>query len=63
MPGRRDPPDTEPDIEKWLEFNRKYSEVWPNITQKRDPLPEAEARDGEAGKMAKYFSETAGTGD
>ena len=22
-------PDTEPDMEKWVEFNRKYSEAWP----------------------------------
>jgi len=32
-------PDTEPDMDKWVEFNRKYAELWPVITQKRDPLP------------------------
>ena len=40
-------PDTEPDMEKWVEFNRKYSEAWPVIVTKKDPLPEAEERDGE----------------
>ena len=28
-------PDTEPGVEKWLEINKKYSEIWPNINQKR----------------------------
>ncbi len=56
-------PDTEPDMESWVEFNRKYSEQWPVITQRKDPLPEAKERDGENGKLDKYFSETPGSGD
>ena len=24
-------PDTEPGLEKWLDLNRQYSAVWPNI--------------------------------
>ena len=56
-------PDTEPEAEEWVEFNRKYSELWPVITIRRDPLPEAEERDGEMGKLEKYFSEKAGEGD
>ena len=28
-------PDTEHGMEKWLEINKKYSEIWPNINQKR----------------------------
>ena len=50
-------------MEPWVEFNRKYSEQWPVLTQRRDPLPEATERDGEAGKMDKYFSEAPGAGD
>ena len=50
-------------MEKWVEFNRKYSELWPVITSKRDPLPGAEDRDGESGKLEKYFSEAPGRGD
>ena len=56
-------PDTEPKMEEWVEFNRKYSEMWPVITQRRDPLPEAEDRDGETGKLEKYFSEAPGDGN
>ena len=55
-------PDTEPDMEKWVEFNRKYSEVWPVIITKKDPLPDAEEREGETGKLEKYFSENPGEG-
>ena len=28
--------DTEPGSEKWLEINKQYSEVWPNISEKKD---------------------------
>ena len=34
-------PDTEPGLEKWLEINAKYAQVWPNITIKREPPPDA----------------------
>ena len=27
--------DTEPGSEKWLEINKEYSEIWPNITEKK----------------------------
>ena len=47
-------------MEKWVEFNRKYSELWPVITERKDPLPEATERDGETDKITKYFSEAAG---
>lgn len=46
----------------WVEHNRKYSEIWPNITQKKEQLPEAEEFDGKADKM-QYFSEKPGEGD
>ena len=44
-------PDTEPGAENWVEFNRKYSELWPVIITKKDPLPEADERDGDEGKL------------
>jgi ferredoxin len=56
-------PDTEPGLEKWLELNRKFSESWPNITSKKDPLPEADEHKDESGKFEKYFSPDAGSGD
>jgi len=49
-------------MDEWVEFNRKYSEQWPVIITKKDPLPDAEARDGETGKREKYFSEAPGEG-
>ena len=42
-------PDTEPDTEKWVEFNRKYSEIWPVIISQKTPLPDAEAEGGDSG--------------
>ena len=55
-------PDTEPGLESWVELNRKYAQLWPVITQRRDPLPGASERDGEPGKLNKYFSENPGEG-
>ena len=55
--------DTEPGLEKWLDVNTKYAELWPNITTKKDPLPNAEKYDGEANKFESYFSENPGDGD
>lgn len=50
------------DLIDWVEHNRKYSEIWPVITQKKEPLPEAEEFDGKTGKMT-LFSENPGDGD
>ena len=32
-------PDTEPSLDRWLDINRQYSEVWPNITTKKPAPP------------------------
>ena len=49
-------PDTEPDLESWITLNAEYADKWPNITVKKDPLPEAEKFDGEKDKLSQYFS-------
>ena len=49
-------------MDKWVTFNRKYSIAWPVIVTKKDMLPNAEERDGETGKLEKYFSELPGQG-
>jgi len=54
-------PDTEPDLEKWLEVNRKFAEVWPNITEIGTPPADAEKWEGVEGKE-KYLSEKPGEG-
>ena len=35
-------PDTENSASDWLQFNLDRSLIWPNITERRDPLPEAD---------------------
>lgn len=49
-------PDTEPGLEKWIEINAEFSEKWPNITEKKDPMPDADKFDGQENKLEKYFS-------
>ncbi|MAK76882.1 MAG: ferredoxin FdxA [Pseudomonadota bacterium] len=56
-------PDTDGEAEKWLELNREYSEIWPNITRKREHAADAEEFQGQAGKFDKYFSANPGKGD
>ena len=49
-------PDTEPGMDKWVEFNRQYAESWPNITRKGEPPAYADQLKDETGKFDKYFS-------
>lgn len=55
-------PDTEPNLDKWLELNAKHSEEWPNITIKREPPADADEMNGKPGKF-KFFSPKPGQGD
>ena len=48
-------PDTEPGAEEWVEFNRKYSEEWPNITRKGEPPADAEEWAGVPNKFRDHF--------
>ena len=50
-------PDTDPGSKKWLELNNKYSEIWPNINRKKDPLKDQEKYRNEKNKFEKYFKE------
>jgi ferredoxin len=54
-------PDTESGVEEWLEINRDYSEQWPNITRKGEPLPDAEEWKGKPDKR-QYLSKNPGKG-
>ena len=49
--------DTEPGSEKWLEINKQYSEIWPNINEKKDPPSDHEKYKDEKDKFKKYFEE------
>lgn len=42
---------------QWLEINKKYSDIWPNITEKKKSLKNAESFEDEEGKYEKYFHE------
>ncbi len=55
-------PDTEDGIEKWLEINQKYAEIWPNITSQKDAMDGADEQNGKADKLAD-LSEKPGEGD
>ena len=45
-------PDTDmtPELQKWLDFNTKYSEIWPNITQSIGQMADADAWNGKENK-------------
>ena len=56
-------PDTEPGMEEYLELNKKFSEIWPNITMKKDPPSDADEFKDKKNKLEEHFSEKPGTGD
>ena len=56
-------PDTEPGLEPWLKLNADYAKVWPNITQKKEPPPDAKEWEGKPDKFAQFFSANPGEGD
>jgi ferredoxin len=37
--------------EVFIELNAELADVWPNITQKKDELPDAEEWNGKSGKI------------
>ena len=57
-------PDTESNLEQWLELNATFSSQWPNVTRKGDQTPpDADEHKGEEGKFEKYFTPDPGQGD
>ena len=55
--------DADDGMDKWVEINRKYSEIWPVITIRKEPPPDADDKAEEEGKLEKYFSPNPGEGD
>ena len=35
-------PDTHPDAAKWISINETYSQKWPGIYEKKEPMPNAD---------------------
>ena len=57
-------PDTNENLDKFLDLNKKYSELWPNITKKReDDVPSDQEKWRNVKDKMKYFSEKSGKGD
>ncbi len=56
-------PDTKDGVEIWLEINKKFSEIWPNITEAKEKPTDAEEFSGIENKYQQYFSENPGDGD
>ncbi len=55
-------PDTEPGASDWLAMNRKYAELWPNITRIGEVPSDAEEWKDVKGKFDAHFSEKPGKG-
>ena len=49
--------------DKWYAINENYSEVWPNITEEKDPPEDHTDWADMPNKYEHYFSEEPGTGD
>jgi len=55
-------PDTDEGLAKWVDFNRTYSEQWPNITRKKEAPADADTWKDVKDKM-QYFDPSAGSKD
>ena len=42
---------------KWLEVNKKYADLWPNISEKKDPPADHKQFEDIKDKYEKYFKE------
>ncbi len=47
--------ETELEDDTWIKFNEKYASEWPNINEKKDPLPDHAKFAEEDNKLEKYF--------
>tara|TARA_Y100000590_G_C15456928_1_gene914957 strand:+ start:187 stop:486 length:300 start_codon:yes stop_codon:yes gene_type:complete len=57
-------PDTNENTSSWVNFNKKYSELWPNITRKREnEVPKDQEKWRNVKGKIKYLSEKPGKGD
>ena len=51
----------ESDKEKWLDLNKKFSGMWPNISKKKEPPADSDKFKDIKNKFDKYFSEKPGS--
>ena len=50
-------PDTEEGSKKWVDINKEFSEIWPNINSKKEPPADWKNFENEEDKYKKYFKE------
>jgi ferredoxin len=55
--------DTDPAAQPYLELNRRFAQIWPNITIRKPPPADAATWDGAPDKYPGEFSEEPGEGD
>lgn len=55
-------PDTDPNMEKWVEHNQKYSNQWPRLTQKLQAPADADDWKNIPNKLETQFSSKPGQG-
>ena len=48
------------DMEKWLLLNKEFSEKWPNIKKKKEPMEDQEKYKNMKNKFDKHFSDKPG---
>jgi len=53
-------PDADEGMEKWVEINKKYSNIWPNIIKIKAPPTDSDKWKTVENKFEKYFSEKQG---
>jgi len=55
-------PDTDDVSDKYLEVNRKFADIWPNITRKGESPADADDWRDKGNKFEEQFSESPGQG-
>ena len=53
-------PDTEERAVAWVEFNQKYADQWPVITERKDPPADADSWQNVEGRLDQHFSPNSG---
>ena len=54
--------DSDDSAKKWIDINRKYAEVWPNINKMGEPPKDSDKWKDVQDKFEKHFSEKPGKG-
>ena len=53
-------PDSDSGAEKWIDLNATQSNIWPNLTEKKEQSSDAEEYQGVENKFEKFYSDKPG---